>query len=206
MTIDEILEEAYDAGAAAYRDGRNKRNSHHRFFASSVLGDFWWQGFDGKPKELRLHQNDLGLMLEMLSRKAGDAVAQTIPEGFGFGLMLFNFSEKPDPKSDVLTWTSSGNRGDMARAMVDLLQRWDEGNDSDLTPGEAPKPADGPTVFEPEGHRFRCNGESRLLVTAGEYKNWVCRRHLDGQWVTVRKVDAGYAKAVLRLPEDRSEA
>lgn len=42
--------------------------------------------------------------------------------------------------------------------------------------------------YEPAGIRFvDKNRGVMLLITEGEYKDWVCFKHPDGQWVTERK-------------------
>ena len=43
--------------------------------------------------------------------------------------------------------------------------------------------------YEPEGTRFYDKGTGRdmILVTEGHSKDWLCYRHPDGQWVTLRK-------------------
>lgn len=42
--------------------------------------------------------------------------------------------------------------------------------------------------YEPEGIRFydRSRGEM-ILITEGHLKDWLCYRHPDGQWVTLRE-------------------
>lgn len=41
--------------------------------------------------------------------------------------------------------------------------------------------------YEPRGIRFTDKHQGdMLLVTEGPYAGWLCRRHPDGQWVTVR--------------------
>lgn len=47
-----------------------------------------------------------------------------------------------------------------------------------------------PDVYEPRGLRFYDKATERqmLLVHEGElYAGWLCYRHPDGQWVTLRK-------------------
>lgn len=42
--------------------------------------------------------------------------------------------------------------------------------------------------YEPKGKRFMdANLGSTLLVEEGDFAGWLCRRHPDGQWVTVRE-------------------
>lgn len=44
--------------------------------------------------------------------------------------------------------------------------------------------------YEPKGFRFFDNatGREMLLVAEGEsYAGWLCYKHPDGQWVTLRK-------------------
>lgn len=43
--------------------------------------------------------------------------------------------------------------------------------------------------YEPEGIHFQhgATGKDLLLVTEeGPWKNWICYRHPDGQWVSLR--------------------
>lgn len=46
-------------------------------------------------------------------------------------------------------------------------------------------------VFEPVGTRFsgmfRGKRREMILVNEGHAKGWICYRHPDGQWVTLRK-------------------
>jgi len=46
------------------------------------------------------------------------------------------------------------------------------------------------TDYAPEGIEFydKVRGRMMLLVTAGSLKGWLCYRHPDGQWVTLREV------------------
>lgn len=53
--------------------------------------------------------------------------------------------------------------------------------------------------FEPKGLRFfnKATGQEMLLVAPGEpYAGWLCYRHPDGQWVTIREATAEDHKAI----------
>lgn len=42
------------------------------------------------------------------------------------------------------------------------------------------------TPYEPVGIRFYANGRHMLLVEEGEWAGWLCYRHPEGQWVSLR--------------------
>ena len=45
--------------------------------------------------------------------------------------------------------------------------------------------------YEPGGIRFTdAHQGAMLLITDGDYKDWVCYKHPDGQWVTQRQATA----------------
>ena len=41
--------------------------------------------------------------------------------------------------------------------------------------------------YDPEGVLFWEEGRKLKLLVEGPYKDWVCYKHPDGQWVTLRK-------------------
>ncbi len=43
--------------------------------------------------------------------------------------------------------------------------------------------------YEPKGTRFHdaASGREMLYVLEGHMKGWICYRHPDGQWVTLRE-------------------
>jgi hypothetical protein len=47
--------------------------------------------------------------------------------------------------------------------------------------------------FEPPGIKFTetsfTGTKECLLVTEGDWKGWICYKHPDGRWVTLRKAD-----------------
>ena len=42
-------------------------------------------------------------------------------------------------------------------------------------------------IYEPKGKRFNDRGREMLLVEEGPWLGWICCRHPDGQWVTLRR-------------------
>lgn len=43
--------------------------------------------------------------------------------------------------------------------------------------------------FEPIGIKFQDDlSREYLVVTEGSFKDWLCYKHPDGQWVTLRKL------------------
>lgn len=57
-------------------------------------------------------------------------------------------------------------------------------------------------MFEPCGIRFYDkNYGEMVLVTKGEYIGWLCYRHADGQFVTLRKATDEDKKALDIPPE-----
>jgi hypothetical protein len=58
-----------------------------------------------------------GLLDTVLQQKTGS-------KRFGFGLLVFEFSQSPDDIPEM-TWISNAAREDMDTALRDLLARWD---------------------------------------------------------------------------------
>lgn len=63
---------------------------------------------------------------EAASRRLARIVDSEVPNGWGFGLLLFSYGD-----AGHITWISSANREDMARALHELLGRWEK-NEPDV--------------------------------------------------------------------------
>ena len=51
--------------------------------------------------------------------------------------------------------------------------------------------------LEPKGIRFIDKNQGEMiLVSEGEYEGWLCYRHPDGQWVSLRKATEDDIKKV----------
>lgn len=59
--------------------------------------------------------------LEEQAQEVADAIRDVLPEGIGFGLILFDFGE-----DGQLTWISNGRREDIRKALIEWLE-WSEG-------------------------------------------------------------------------------
>ncbi len=60
-------------------------------------------------------------------------------------------------------------------------------------------------VWEPKGTRFhdRASGREMLLVAEGEsFAGWLCYRHPDGQWVSLRKATPDDLERIWNAPTD----
>lgn len=67
--------------------------------------------------------------MEAHSRAIAAAIAEGLPEGIGFALLLFDFGEGGN-----LVWISNANREDMVRALREQLARFEAGMAGERTP------------------------------------------------------------------------
>lgn len=67
--------------------------------------------------------------MEAHSRAIAEAIAESLPEGIGFALLLFDFGEGGN-----LAWISNANREDMVRALREQLARFEAGMAGERTP------------------------------------------------------------------------
>lgn len=64
-------------------------------------------------------------MLEAEARRVAGEIGASLPEGVGFTVLLFNFTETPDDPDNFITYLSSGDRETMKQTLRELLAKWD---------------------------------------------------------------------------------
>jgi len=66
-------------------------------------------------------------ILEEEARRVAGEIDASLPDGVGFTLLLFNFTEKPNDPNAFTTYISSAERETMRETLRELLARWDAG-------------------------------------------------------------------------------
>jgi len=56
------------------------------------------------------------------------------------------------------------------------------------------------TPFKGKGYAFfdNASGRTMMLVYEGEWKDWICYKHPDGQWVSLRKAATDDWRALVK--------